>query len=234
MDLRSIVGRRRAPAGDPGPRQGARADHQRRPAAARPADRRSRAACARCCSISAATRSSSRAAARCRSTSRLVSADAAGTTIRCEVRDTGIGIPAEPRSTALFQPFSQIDASTTRHYGGTGLGLSIVRRLVAADGWRSRRREHRGRRIDVLVHGPLRHVVAPAVEPQRFDGRILENLRVLIVDDNATNRKVTEPAAGAPRDEPNLRSTTPMRRCRRCERRPQQSSSPSISRCSTT
>ncbi len=58
--------------------------------------------------------------------------DATGITLRFTVSDTGVGIPAD-RMHRLFNPFSQVDASTTRLYGGTGLGLSIVRRL-AVDG----------------------------------------------------------------------------------------------------
>src|SRR5690606_32411299 len=60
---------------------------------------------------------------------RVVESDEIGTTVRCEVRDSGGGIPAD-RIGALFQPFMQVDASTTRRFGGTGLGLSIVRNLV--------------------------------------------------------------------------------------------------------
>ncbi len=118
----------------------------------------------------------------------VASADAAGTVIRCEVRDTGIGIPSS-RVAALFQPFSQIDASTTRHYGGTGLGLSIVRRLAelmdgtvgveSAEGLGS-----------VFWFTARFGAAEPSADESPADVEVLRGRRVLIVDDNATNRKV--------------------------------------------
>jgi two-component system, sensor histidine kinase and response regulator len=114
--------------------------------------------------------------------------DDTGTRVRCEVRDTGIGIPSE-RVVSLFSPFMQVDTSTTRKYGGTGLGLSIARRLVE------------------LMHGEvgvdsepgvgstfwftaLFPAVAHAAPPQYIAHTALRGQRVLVVDDNATNRKI--------------------------------------------
>jgi signal transduction histidine kinase/ligand-binding sensor domain-containing protein/CheY-like chemotaxis protein/HPt (histidine-containing phosphotransfer) domain-containing protein len=119
---------------------------------------------------------------------RLVSTDALGTTIRCEVRDTGIGIPAG-RVESLFQPFSQIDASTTRHFGGTGLGLSIVRRLVGLMDGDSGAESIEG--TGSMFWFTARFGVSTRKsETRRFNSETLENRHVLVVDDNATNRKV--------------------------------------------
>jgi signal transduction histidine kinase/ligand-binding sensor domain-containing protein/CheY-like chemotaxis protein/HPt (histidine-containing phosphotransfer) domain-containing protein len=119
---------------------------------------------------------------------RLTSMNEDGLTVRCEVRDTGIGIPAS-RLDALFQPFSQIDASTTRHYGGTGLGLSIVRRLVELMNGESGVSSVEGE--GSLFWFTARFgVSANRAEVFSIDEHILAGRRVLVVDDNATNRKV--------------------------------------------
>jgi signal transduction histidine kinase/ligand-binding sensor domain-containing protein/CheY-like chemotaxis protein/HPt (histidine-containing phosphotransfer) domain-containing protein len=119
---------------------------------------------------------------------KLVSIDALGTTIRCDVRDTGMGIPAA-RIESLFQPFSQIDASTTRHYGGTGLGLSIVRRLVALMGGDSGVDSTEG--VGSVFWFTARFGISSRKpEARRFNPEPLRNRHVLVVDDNATNREV--------------------------------------------
>src|SRR5262249_47423975 len=64
---------------------------------------------------------------------KIIERNESGAQVRLEIRDTGIGIPPH-RLNALFQPFSQVDASTTRRFGGTGLGLSIARRIVSLMG----------------------------------------------------------------------------------------------------
>jgi len=119
---------------------------------------------------------------------RLVSTDALGTIIRCEVRDTGIGIPAG-RVESLFLPFSQFDSSTTRHYGGTGLGLSIVRRLVALMDGDSGAESTEG--VGSLFWFTARFGISTRkFESRRFNHETLKHRHVLVVDDNATNRKV--------------------------------------------
>ena len=107
------------------------------------------------------------------------------------VRDTGIGIPPD-RVGRLFQSFSQVDASTTRRYGGTGLGLAISQRLT----------ELMNGRIavtsEVGVGSEFRFTIrAPAAEAPLSTRRDLSGIqpslrdqRVLVVDDNATNRRI--------------------------------------------
>jgi two-component system sensor histidine kinase/response regulator len=111
-----------------------------------------------------------------------------GTHVRCEVRDTGIGISAD-RLKDLFTPFTQVDTSTTRNLGGTGLGLSIVRRLAELMGGEAGVESTRGvgstfwftAWFAPVTQAP-RALPAPPVA--------LKGQRVLMVDDNATNRKV--------------------------------------------
>ena len=105
------------------------------------------------------------------------------------VRDTGIGI-AQERAGQLFQPFVQVDSSTTRKYGGSGLGLSICRKLVEIMGGRIWLESEVGK--GSTFHFTIRVEIAPATT--RFLPRgaqpDLEGRRILIVDDNATNRLI--------------------------------------------
>ena len=105
------------------------------------------------------------------------------------VRDTGIGIPAE-RMDRLFQSFSQVDSSTTRKYGGTGLGLAISQRLSEMMGGKMWVESQVG--LGSTFHFTI--LAAPAAAPARAfldDAQpLLQGKRALIVDDNATNRRI--------------------------------------------
>ena len=110
------------------------------------------------------------------------------TTVRFEVRDTGIGIPKEKQA-ALFSPFTQVDGSTTRKYGGTGLGLSISKQLVELMGGQVGVESEEGRGSTfwftvVLEKQPSQN------RRDELSGSAFRGARVLVVDDHAVNRTI--------------------------------------------
>lgn len=107
--------------------------------------------------------------------------------IEVSVKDSGIGIPGD-RIKSLFEAFSQVDASTTRKYGGTGLGLAISHQLATLLGGGLRVESEFGRGSTFILS-----IVAPATMAEDLserDAALLENKSLLIVDDNATNRRI--------------------------------------------
>jgi CheY-like chemotaxis protein len=108
------------------------------------------------------------------------------------VRDTGIGLSAESMG-RLFQSFSQADSSTTRKYGGTGLGLAISKQLAELMGGRMWAQSE-GAGNGAVFHFTVRAPVAALPPQSRRDflgiQPALQGRRALVVDDNATNRRV--------------------------------------------
>jgi CheY-like chemotaxis protein len=133
------------------------------------------------------------AAGRVSVSARLVSLHENVCTLQVTVADTGIGIPAD-RQAAIFSPFEQADASTTRRYGGTGLGLTISRRLVEMMQGRMWLESalHQGSRFHFTVsleaiekHQP-QSVIHNA--PERSASVTSESLNILVAEDNPVNQ----------------------------------------------
>jgi two-component system sensor histidine kinase/response regulator len=112
-------------------------------------------------------------------------------TLHFTITDTGMGIPAEKQQ-LIFEPFTQADTSTTRQHGGTGLGLAISARLIEMMRGRIWVESAAGRGSTFHFTASFGKAAAKSPAGFRATPAILENLRVLIVDDNATNREILQ------------------------------------------
>ena len=114
----------------------------------------------------------------------------AASTLHFIVSDTGVGIAAD-KLAVIFDAFGQADSSTTRHYGGTGLGLTIAKRMVELMGGRMwvESAPGKGSRFHFTLR--LGTAARQTMVPENLASQaILHGMKVLIVDDNATNRRI--------------------------------------------
>jgi signal transduction histidine kinase/CheY-like chemotaxis protein/ligand-binding sensor domain-containing protein len=117
----------------------------------------------------------------------LIEEDEQTALLKFAVRDTGIGIPRQKLET-LFQPFTQVDSSTTRRFGGSGLGLSIAQRLAALMGGGVGAESEEGKGSTFWFTARLGKQVR--TDHPILSGADIKGMRVLVVDDNATNHRV--------------------------------------------
>jgi signal transduction histidine kinase/DNA-binding response OmpR family regulator len=117
-------------------------------------------------------------------------------TLRFTVADSGIGIPKE-KLQLIFDPFCQADSSTTRKYGGTGLGLTISSRLVGMMGGRIWAESELGKGSQFHFTAQVGIADTKVIEVGAIaPPEILRAVRVLVVDDNRTNRRILEGMLG--------------------------------------
>jgi two-component system, sensor histidine kinase and response regulator len=111
--------------------------------------------------------------------------------LRFAMRDTGIGIPINAQG-AIFEEFTQADNTTTRKFGGTGLGLAISQRIVRLMGGKIWVESAPGKGSTFRFTAVLRKHDSPEAVNDQFATQQLRGLRVLVVDDSATNCQVVE------------------------------------------
>jgi CheY-like chemotaxis protein len=118
--------------------------------------------------------------------------------IHFAVKDTGIGIP-EDKADRLFQPFSQIDASTARRYGGTGLGLAISKKLVEMMNGRIWVNSEMGKgaifyftiNVQSIINAPVDSSNCISFAKADLHRDLDPSMRILLAEDNLVNQKVT-------------------------------------------
>lgn len=112
-------------------------------------------------------------------------------TLQFEIRDTGIGIPADKLG-GLFKAFSQVDSSTTRKYGGSGLGLAISEKIVDLMGGSMLVKSQVGIGTTFSFTVKVRAGIKTGRTYIKVNTESLKNKTILVVDDNATNRNILD------------------------------------------